>query len=264
MCSAFSGFSFESKGKKLLMCSACKDAWYCNRECQLADRKEHKLPCSLRQLHLKVVEADDVEHALVAPQASLPRDTIKKPLLTDFAEEFHAFASRFRLDFMEAFVLARASELQASPEVPKVLYVRVVRVKNPATSSKPWSRFDIRSADLYTFPELQKAMPRALQNVTPLAALKASEDIRQEEIRALGHNKRMAMVIVSASSASRFSGHGTTEPFGKVMTQPYVLSEPDDVETIMNWRERLIATVRKKCGRAYIEEAGERDRRSAS
>lgn len=38
--------SFQANGEKLLTCGACKQAWYCSKECQVADWKaKHKVEC---------------------------------------------------------------------------------------------------------------------------------------------------------------------------------------------------------------------------
>lgn len=38
----------ETSAHKLSMCTRCHEAWYCNRECQTADWKEHKVTCLSR------------------------------------------------------------------------------------------------------------------------------------------------------------------------------------------------------------------------
>ncbi|EMD32210.1 hypothetical protein CERSUDRAFT_118841 [Gelatoporia subvermispora B] len=120
MCSACS--AFESKTKKLLMCSACRDAWYCDRKCQLADRKDHKPSCALRQFHKEALTLDDSKLVSEIPEGSGPINTLEKPLLTDFAEEFHEFTSKFRFDLLEAYVLAHTMQPKQTTDVPQVLY----------------------------------------------------------------------------------------------------------------------------------------------
>lgn len=40
-----SGCGVSGRGQKLMACKGCEKAWYCGRECQLADWKSHKIEC---------------------------------------------------------------------------------------------------------------------------------------------------------------------------------------------------------------------------
>jgi len=218
-----------------------------NRECQKANWKAHADSCAQRRAHLMKVELDDVAEVILAVLKFMkPQDTLERPSLLKVAEEFHAFVSRFRLDLTWAFAHAYASDSKTRQEEPKLLYVRLTRQRKPRASSKSWSRFDIRSADLYGHRELRRVMHPALQAEIPLDAVKQDQEAHLRQMRFLVLNIRRALVVVGGSPSSSTYSHQSPEPFGKVVFQGYV--SPDESTISRDWRERLITTIRQKCG----------------
>ncbi|OCH91834.1 hypothetical protein OBBRIDRAFT_886727 [Obba rivulosa] len=265
----------ENGASKLLICAACQLAFYCNRECQRGAWPIHKFLCttmSASNANLREFDAKSIAEAPRHIRRALARgrNVVKHPLAEEVSREFGLFGNKFSLIFEEAYCRAMES-LDSKGKSYFALGIDAERIPDPPDSSRPWARFRIKSARLYTFKEIFSffgpdfRLEDVLATMSPTLKL-AQQRTRPDEGRIVGINLlrrvfRTLNVIVPLMECIQFALCAVPVVDVREGRVPATTAPDPSSESMRTsirtkrWEHDLIAKVEHLCGRAYVEEA---------
>lgn len=227
--------------KKLFTCTGCNVATYCSRTCQKAHWPAHKSKCNFNQAQNSLLEALDEQ---VLSQSSASSDSSsRQPLPSQLKEELHAFCAKFNPALFQAGYNAVDIVEHSMAWQQIVLGVFLERISDCSPTSRLWSRFRVTSAE--PIPVLALQLMFGVEEMEPFLRQKEQQERRDQENGHLGTISILMICSCDHVSPPLVLHNAAWVAFGAHSRAALDIAD--------NWRETLITTVDRLCGRIPVE-----------